>query len=90
MKQDMPKGLVIAIIAAVAVLAIGGAFFMSGRGGAATADETKLEDMQAEAAKQQYSGYQNGGTGGATSGPPVSGEGAAQQASPGGQPATGN
>lgn len=93
MKNEIPKGAVIAIIAAVAILALGGAYMMSG-GGGASKDQQTLEDLQGKAAREQYSGYQasTGGTGGvadpnaAPSGPPQSGEGAAQAANPSGKP----
>lgn len=77
---------ILAVIAAVAVVLIGGAGFLYLNKASGAAEDKKLEQVLADQAKNEYSKYSGGNTG-QSNGPPVSSEGDAQAAYPGGKPA---
>jgi hypothetical protein len=84
-KKEVSGGLVAAIVGGVVVVI--GLFYLiqwMGGGGGQSASDREIEKMHVEQAKSEYGRYQNPGAG--SSGPPVSGEGEAQAAAPGGVP----
>jgi len=85
-KKEVSGGTVAAIIGGV--IAVVGLFYLVQwmSGGGQSASDRDIEKMQVEQAKSEYGRYQNPGTS-SGGGPPVSGEGDAQAAAPGGVPA---
>lgn len=77
MKRELPTGAIIAIVGGVVAVAAAILIFQWTSGPSASMDDKKIEQMSIQQAKSEYGRYQNPG-----SGPPQSGEGAAQAAHP--------